>query len=48
MLKIQILTYLKRIFLLLVVKVNLAITNVMSAIENGVFTHTTKNRLEEL
>ena len=29
-------------------KVNLAITNIMSAIEKGVFTHTTKSRLEEL
>ena len=29
-------------------KVNIAIKNVMSAIEKGVFTHTTKNRLEEL
>lgn len=29
-------------------KVNLAITNIMSAFENGVFTYTTKSRLEEL
>ena len=29
-------------------KVNIYIKNIMSAIEKGVFTHTTKNRLEEL
>ena len=29
-------------------RVNSAIANIVSAIEKGVFTHTTKNRLEEL